>query len=196
MLVGVLLLSIAACWASDTNTATQTFKLGVNEVAKIKVYPAEVDMTIDMMSGDLAGTSPSTQSFNQAYVQYTSIVPAKTLVPFVLETRKVQAQISDGTLPAGTLLLVRADTIRTNKGYAGVQATGGDANHNQLLGDATTTTYAARDLITGITNCYTGTGNTAGPNIVYTYGVSDWDKIHSMTDPATLTVKFTLMDAQ
>jgi hypothetical protein len=186
----VLMLVVSACWAAH-DTATQTFALGVNEVAKLAVNPATVSMTINMLSTDHAGSPPSAVSSTGSFLQYTSVVPAVTTSPLVLEQRKIQAGITTGTLPDGTMLLAHVDPVIDGTGAVGV-STGVD----QTLGDATTTTYTAHDLITGIKCCWTGSDTSDGAALVYTFGVSDWSKIHIQKPAKTIIITYTLTAAQ
>lgn len=100
-----------------------------------------------------AGTAIADVTSNTSWINYTSIVATAT-------TNKVSVAIA-GTVPAGTTLKV----------IAAAHAGTGDGTYG-TPGEAVTLSATAQDLISTIGSCYTGTGNTNGHQLTYTWSVN------------------------
>jgi hypothetical protein len=204
-LVLVLLVMASAAFAVDTNAADQTFKLGVNSVAKLAVSnpggtgtgaEAFTLMIAAPALNDAAGALPSPDSNNATYtyLYYTSIVAnanstAAEGTGLVSGARK----ISVGTasfIPDGCLLSVSAaaPTSANLKGTVAGTTTGPGDIAMLSLG-------AGRDLLTNIANCRTGNASGDGARVTWGLRVNDtpagWLALHSQV-ATNCTVTYTL----
>ncbi|MDP3443059.1 MAG: hypothetical protein Q8T08_09400 [Ignavibacteria bacterium] len=100
-----------------------------------------------------AGTAIVDVTSSTSWINYTSIVATAT-------TNKVSVAIT-GIVPAGTTLKV----------VAAAHAGTGDGTYG-TPGAAVTLSATAQNLISTIGSCYTGTGNTNGHQLTYTWSVN------------------------
>lgn len=117
--------------------------------------PSPVSMTL---STSVAGSPVSPVSNSNMYMKVTSIVPTGS-------TRKITAIISNGTVPAGTILkLVSAPcTTSYSQGALG----------SVVSTPVTLNKTSGQTIIDGIGSCYTGTSTTDGYNLTYTWQPDD-----------------------
>ena len=101
-----------------------------------------------------AGTAIIDVTSNTSWINYTSIIETGS-------TNKVSVILSGTAVPLGTTLKVVAAT------HAGT----GDGTYGTPTA-AVTLSQTAQDLITTIGSCYTGTGNTNGHQLTYTWSVN------------------------
>jgi hypothetical protein len=100
-----------------------------------------------------AGTVIEAVSSNTSWINYTSIIETGS-------TNKVSVILSGTAVPAGTTLkVVAAAHAGTGDGTYGTPTT------------AVTLNQTAQDLITTIGSSYTGSGNTNGHQLTYTWSV-------------------------
>lgn len=182
----VMMWSLTACWA-ESDSVDQFVSLGVNEVAEIGIYGTVGDMAIDDPA--IGGNTPATRSSDSTYLNYTSIVPAAVPGPGLM-SRKIQAQITAGTVPAGTNLTLHAE-VEGGTGTVGSRI--GTDEKTLGIKPSPTDPYPAVDIIDGIKCGWTGVGSGKGGRLFYTFGVYDWSLIH-ITEMSQITVTFTLMD--
>lgn len=144
-------------------TRTYSFQIRIPDIKIMRIIrPGYANARIDMelrafQAGapvDITGTAVD----NTTWLQLTSIAPLN-------ENRKVTVQVTNGTsVPLGTKLKLSAANSTTGEGARGT------AYQNlELTGSSLT-------LIDGIGSCYTGTTNSSGYNLTYTW----------MPDPATI----------
>jgi hypothetical protein len=178
----VLLLVVSACWA-ESDTATQTFTCGVNEIAKISLYGTIGSMIISKPLAPLrGGDEPLAQNGSGSRLRWTSVVPAD-------KTRTVTAQVKYSLghdVPGGCGLYLTADTPDGNN--AGVVGdTAGQVNLSKVGG-----TYPAQSIITGIGTGWTGRADGVdGAMLHYVFKVDDWSVVRSAA-ARDITVTYTL----
>lgn len=182
LMIGLLLLVSVAAYAAETDTTTQTFKVGVDEIAAISTNGVAVtDLQIVSPAKGSGGPAPASQSsISNSRVRYTSVLVD------IAKARKVTAGILalDGTVPAGCKLQV----------LAGADAAGGAGVCGTPTAIATLPEDNASsvDIITGIKSCYTGdVVATDGHLLTYTLSIDDWGTVKKAL-AADVTVTLTL----
>lgn len=168
-LVALVSLLGAGAALAETDTATQTVTLTVNEVAEIAVT-GNVAMTLDNPA--TPGNDPADQSDSLTRIQYTSVVTGA-------QTRKITAEITDGAIPGGT--------------HLELGASGETANEGSPLADFDLTVGAAHDLVSSIGSVATGSGASDGLVLDYVWEVDSVIDLDT-ADSDVLTVTFTLTD--
>lgn len=148
-------------------TRTYSFSIRIPDIKMVRIIrPGYANTTLNLelrafQAGapvDLSGTAVD----NTSWLQMTSIAPLN-------ENRRVTAQVSNGTtVPLGTLLKLSATACTTGEGARG------SSYSNLVLSSST-----AKTLIDGIGTCYTGTTNTSGYNLTYTW-MPDPDNIEKL----------------
>lgn len=150
---GFCLLSLLLLFSESTSgqytNASASFIITVNPASVIRVTPST---PISLQMGPTVAGSVSTNTTNsETYLKMTSITSGNN--------KKVDAQITNGNPPTGTLLKVKAMTCTTGSGTFGTVA-------NQV----TLSRTASKTIIQGIGTCYTGVGTQDGYNLIY-----NWD---------------------
>jgi hypothetical protein len=154
------------------DTATQTVQLNVDDICLIDVTGDPAALAI--VAPAIGGQTPADATDNSTYAQYTSVVCGAT-------TRAVTANWGGGdAAPSGTSLSLEVTSLTAGCGTA---VAGG------ITVDAT-----ARNIVTGVTSCATGTGGTDGAQLTYTLSVSDVTQLDSCDDQS-VTITLTLTDA-
>jgi hypothetical protein len=181
--------------ASPGHTATQTFNLGVDNIARVGVSgnPAALILDAPATGGDdLPAATDSTTT-----LRYTSVVSAYTGGHSVgqQQSRGMQVGITAGTVPYGTTLDlgVTAPTGGDIKGTAGFLY--GPGTYTLGYADTAQHIAAAQLILQGIKSCITGTAtgtNADGAHLTYTLKTSDWRYLKVDTG-SDITVTFTLM---
>jgi hypothetical protein len=131
--------------------------------------------SLTLVAPDEAGTAIADATSNSSWINYTSIIES-------LATNKVTVALT-GTVPAGTTLKV----------VAAAQAGTGDGTFGSPT-EAVTLSTTPADLITAIGSCYTGTGNTNGHQLTYTWSVDDADYASVVAASGTdITATYTII---
>jgi hypothetical protein len=192
LLVVALIVLVTAVYA-ESDTANQVFKLGVNEVAEVSVVTAGATgtpaFTLTIDNPAIGGDIPADVSNSATKVRYTSIV-ADANGTSLMPTRKLDVYLSDGVVPGGCDLTVSATApgVDLAKGQMGIAGTGG------VVDGATNLT--AKELVTGIGNCYTGIAAGDGAAITWTLSVVPAQIAALKTaGGAEVTATYTLRDA-
>jgi hypothetical protein len=135
--------------------------------------------TLTLIKPAVPGDPVPAVSDSTSYLNYTTIADATAST--VGNHYKINVILSK-LPPTGTTLTVvaRAHSGTGAGDYGDVSAV--------LTPDATT----AQDIITGITSCYTGTG-AAGSRLRYTWSVSDYTTVVSVTSSSNLTATYTVV---
>lgn len=162
--------------AAQSYTPGEMITLNVSFYSLIATNNAPVNMVLTSSS---AGAPVTSVSNSDMYVKISSLVPGGT-------HREITARIASGTVPAGTkLTLVSAPCTTTNSGG--------------VLGTAFTTPILLdgvdKELVDLIGTCYTGTGNTDGYRLTYTWSrdtSQDYGLLQATQTPAAITVVLTL----
>jgi len=164
--------------AADTNVATSTLTLGVNEVSLLKASSNVINLTLQQRD---AGMSVEiSKSDSTARLLISSVITSTT--------RTLSAKITSGTVPAGTLL--KLTTLQPNASFVG---TTGTASSTVTL-DATD-----RPIVTGIGTCYSGTSASDGYPLKYTYALDSNPSTYGSLRATTgvqIVVTLTLTAAQ
>ena len=129
------------------------------------------------LSGPLALTAPERSAEHpindqNTYIRYTSVVPDGN-------TRTITAAITSGVLPSGCALKLA------------VAGLSGNGNTGVAVADGVYLSGAPQNIVTGIGNCYTGTGSTDGVQIGFTLDVEDEAKLVA-GETSVVTISFTL----
>lgn len=184
LLATVLLIAFAGTAWAESDTATQTVTAGINEIAVIDAIGSPGDMVISRP--DFGGEEPAAASGVSSYLQYTSIIHSANSESGA--SRKINAQITTGDLPAGTSLTLSATP---GSGGVGIVGTGRGVQDLGKVSGA----YPAQDLVQGIKNCWTLTSPAKGAKLAYVFKVSNWSEVVA-TDFVPITVTFTLLAEQ
>lgn len=171
--------------AVDTETSTQALSLTVDARAMIKVVK-EADgstggsIALSLAGATEAGAAPTTVGSDATTrLRVTSSTTGAT-------TRTITAQCSVNMYTANhTELLVQfADPVA----FQPVNTQGGSSTGATDISDG-----VAGVVVTGITNCYSGTTNNSGYLITYTFQKSA-DFTTGFTSPGNVTITYTITD--
>lgn len=138
--------------AQDTSEAGEavTYSLPAMKILDVE----GVAPTLTFAAPTEAGTAIVDVTSNTSWINYTSIIATGT-------TNKVSVVLSGTAVPAGTTLkVVAAAHAGTGNGTYGTPTA------------VVTLSAIAQDLITTIGSCFTGTGNTNGHQLTYTWSVN------------------------
>jgi hypothetical protein len=168
--LAVLALPAAVAIAADT--ATQTVQMNVDDICVIDVTADPAALAI--AAPGTGGQTPTGDSDNSTYAQYTSIVSGAA-------TRSLQANWGGSdAAPAGCSLDLEVTAVTAG---CGARVVGG-----------VTLTASTQNIVTGIGSCATGTGATDGAQLTYTLNIDDSTQLDS-GDDQSVTVTLTLTDA-
>ncbi|SHF53660.1 hypothetical protein SAMN05444274_106108 [Mariniphaga anaerophila] len=161
----------------DTGQFSVSFSLP--EVALVDVEPG-VDNSIHftILPGAESGNSLTvgSSSNNSLWLNYTSALPANQ------HSRKITAEVSQGTVPSGLKLFLEASRFSGN----GAGKRGQPAGRVELSNQP-------RPVVTGIGNCYTGNGVRAGHQLTFSVEVADYSEIESAGE-YNFVILYTLTD--
>ena len=160
-----------------------TGQLGVNltlpEITLVDIEPGlanSINFSISPATrgGDLPTIENTT---NQTlWINYTSALPVG------LNSRSINAEISQGTLPQGITLFLEASAYTgAGKGKFGI-SDGKIELSNQ-----------PQPIISGIGSCYTGDGVNNGHQLTFSIEISDYSKVYAV-DNAYYVVLYTITD--
>lgn len=151
LIITALIVTSVESYSQGTNQASNTISLGMPEVLLLKSNTPLINLTL------------SPQEAGQAVEQSKSDSTARILISSVVtgnQTRNLSASVTGGAVPAGTFLRVIA--LTPNSSFIGTR---GSLDAEVEL-DA-----SAKNIITGIGTCYSGTGADDGYILKYTFGV-------------------------
>ncbi len=176
-----VLIFASAVSAADNNTDNHKITIGIPNIALLDIEPDNdgFDMDVTEAISSEAG-NPLDFSVTNAtkWLNYTSVVNSS-------QTRKITAQITNGTLPSGVTLKVQAATSTTGFGTLGT-TTG--------VKDLSTTTPV--EVISGIGSCYTQNGANKGSLLSYSVVMDDensssWANLVAADYEVTITYTIT-----
>jgi hypothetical protein len=174
----LILTSTINSFAQDNNQGAHSVSINIPEVALLDLEGGS-SITLAPTAPTEAGAAFdfSSATNNTIWVNYSSIVASG-------KTRKVNAAITSGAVPAGLQLKVTAGSYAgTGKGTTGTAA-------SQVTLSAT-----AQDVVTGIGSCYTGNGASNGHNLTYALSLTSADSYNLLTQAnTTITVTYTITD--
>jgi len=172
----ILLLSFGQL-AAQSQTAGDIVTLHVSDYCLIDTNHAPVNL---VLSSSVAG-APVTSVFNSdMFVKISSVVPGNT-------HRTITARIASGAVPAGTRLsLIAATCTFTNSGGA----------LGTVVAVPVVLNAADQTIVDMIRSCYTGTGNTDGYRLTYTWfpysPAANYQLLQATTTPSVITVVLTI----
>lgn len=171
--IGITIAALLLTWSTGPstagNSATAIVEFGVEEISSMDVsgiLAHPIRMTTPVSGTVEAGSNGDT------YIRYTSVVPHG-------KTRTISAAISSGTIPRGCRLKLNVVEMNGNGAY-GRAVPGGI----YLTGNP-------QGIVTGIGNCFTGTGADDGVRIECALEVEDESKLIA-DETSTVAVLFTL----
>ena len=159
-------------------SAYDQFTIVVNDKCMLSTNtsPSPVSMTL---STSVAGSAVSPVSNSNMYIKVTSIVPTGS-------TRKITAIISNGTVPAGTILnLISAPCTSINsQGALG----------SVVSAPITLLKTSDQTIVDGIGSCYTGLSTTDGYHLTFTWqpDQTNYYLINATPVATAVTVTFTI----
>lgn len=178
----ILFILISVLFAGETvaqqnYTAGAEVTLHVPDFCLIDTNHAPVNLTLSTI---VAGAPVMTVSNSDMYVKISSSTPGGTY-------RKITVRITSGTVSPGTRLTLVA-ALSTNANGSGARGT--------IVPTPIILNGIDQMLIHGIGSCYTGTGNTDGYHLTYTWGpynpATDYQLIQATASPTTLTIMLTI----
>jgi hypothetical protein len=139
----------------DNQATTNGLSLGMPELNLLNSASAAINLVLT--------TTVAGQAVKSFVADSTARLKISSIVAGSL-TRTLSAQVTTGTIPAGTTLKLRAQTPNTN--FGGTPGT--------LVGsDVTLSTGSGASIITGIGSCYSGTIADDGYKLKYTWGLDN-----------------------
>lgn len=146
------------------------------EIALIRIEPDNSDITLTLDAPSEAGAmNLSTVSYAAKRIIYTSALP-------LLSTRKITAEKTFGTIPAGTKFYLIVSNSSTGSGELG---TG--------LGEIEIPDTGQVDIISNIGSSFTGTGTSAGHAIDYKLSVTNMSQLRS-SNSESIGITFTIIE--
>ena len=184
ILIICLLLVYMFINAQPTNNDTHTVNINIPEVALLNIHSTS-DLDIKLSGTNVIDVGKAVifnDSDTSTWINYSSVVGSKTK-----PVREITVQISEGNIPEGLVLYVKA--------YSDVSKGGGKVgkpikNRKKLTNNPIT-------IIKKIGSSYTGVGPNKGHNIEYSIELDDSSDSYSKLDfnqSGSLTVTYTLSD--
>ncbi|WP_247234446.1 hypothetical protein [Telluribacter sp. SYSU D00476] len=176
-LIGLLLPLRVYCQTTVVATTHVPASISLPVVALLDIEPSNDAVVLAIPATTEAGQSltMSATSNNTKWLNYTSAILAGG------STRRITAQISSGSVPAGVRLLL---TVSSPMG-AGGGARGGSVTNLAL-------TTAAQTILSGIGGAFTGNGINNGHQLTYSLGISNYSSL--VKTSSTVMVTYTLTD--
>jgi len=150
MLAAFILISINVR-TQDSNEANETINYSMPAMRVLDLEGTAPSLTF--VAPTEGGTNIADATANSSWINYTSIVSSGV-------TNKITVSISGNAVPDGTQLKVEAAEYTGN----------GDGTFGTPSGQIILSS-SAQELITAIGSCYTGTGNTNGHQLTYTWSI-------------------------
>ena len=185
LFAALVVLTVNATFAQDTNVDFHTVTIGIPEVALLDLESSTgTAITLQGTAPTEAGEAANFNASNSdVWINYSSIVGSVTE-----PSRNVTVQITDGNVPNGLVLSVLASQ---DNGQG--DGTMGTANAAAI--ELSTTT--ADKIIDGVGSSYTGNGANKGHNLTYSLALDTAAGSYAQVDfdqATTLTVTYTLSD--
>ncbi len=146
------------------------------EIALIRIEPDNSDISLSLdLPGEAGSMNLSTVLPTAKRIIYTSALP-------LLATRKITAEKTYGTIPAGTKFYLVVYNSSTGSGELGVG-----------LGEVEIPQTGQVDIISNIGSSFTGTGSESGHAIDYKLDVTNMSQLKS-TDSGNIGITFTIIE--
>jgi len=165
--------------AQDNNETASSLSLGLPALALIKTDAAAINLTLTTtVAGEMVAASVENTS---ARIRVTSIIASGT--------RSISGAVTAGTPPTNTYLKM-TPFVNPAPNFVGTPGTVTATEYDLTLGAAA----GAKEIVTGIGSCYSGTGATDGYAIKYEFGILDAGDFGDIraTAGAAMTVTFTI----
>lgn len=181
LLLGIILTclvlpQLAFAQIGDDNKAEQTVNVSLGQVALLAIPPVEVNLAL--ASATFAGEAIATSLSNEnSRLRITSLVG-------VDELRRIEAQITTGTLPFGTRLQIEAMEALQN--FIG---DGGASTGAQTLSSASSVI-----VLNSVGSCNSGVEDGDGYILKYTFGEDIDPETAAVAGSADITITYTLLD--
>lgn len=164
---------------SQVSTGQVNVHLSLPEITLVDIEPSSSNSINFSISPALGGgDSPEIQNTSNEtlWINYTSALPDG------LNSRSINVEISQGTLPQGVALFLEASP------YAG----NGDGKLGVSDGRIELSSQP-KPIISGIGNCYTGDGVSNGHQLTFSIEIADYSEIYAV-DNAYYLVLYTITD--
>lgn len=180
MVIGAI--SSTTLLAQDDTDDVHNVTITVPLVALLDIAPAGSTITLGATAPTEAGLPLdfSGATDNSLWLNYSSIINTG-----VVDSRRVTAAITSGTVPGGMVLKVTA----------GAAAGSGDGTLGGTAG-VVTLDGTAQNVVTAIGSCYTGDGTTNGHQLTYALELDAGGNYADLdiNDATTLEITYTLTD--
>lgn len=179
MILTSILFFVNSYGYSQAGTGQINVNLSLPEITLVDIEPGfanSINFTI----------SPSSRGGESAIIQKTTNetlwINYTCALPDGPNSRSINAEISQGTLPQGVALFLEASP------YSGT----GDGNLGIADGKIELSSQP-KPIISGIGNCYTGDGISNGHQLSFSIEISDYSQIYAV-DNAYFLVLYTITD--
>ncbi len=166
--------------AQDTNETGSALSLGLPALALIKTDAAPINLTLTTtVAGEMVAASVVNTA---ARIRVTSIIEGTG-------TRSISGAVTAGVPPTNTYLKM-TPFINLAPNFVGTPGNVTAVEYDLTEGSS----GGAKEIVTGIGSCYSGTGATDGYAIKYEFGIlnaGDFGDIRA-TAGAAMTVTFTI----
>lgn len=182
-LVSVLVFFFAVVTSAQSKTVSHDLRVTIPHYAMVGLSSTE-DITLIATAPETAGEGLKFTSAtnNTKYLQYSSIMASNNA------TNSISVSMTNvGTgLPEGVTIEVQAE--KKSSGGKGNRGTGVDS-------PIVLSTSESKDIVTGIKNCYTGTG-TNGHKLTYALKMADTDESYEALTSGNfdVTVTYTITE--
>jgi len=173
--------TISAMAENNQSTAKHDIKVGIPSYSLVGVSSASsitLEPGLPSLAGEGLNFSASSASDESVWLNYSSILSGKS-------SNSISVSMTGDNLPSGvTIELVASEDAGKGQGDTG------NAKQTKI-----TLNGNDQDIITGIGNCYTGTGSGSGHQLTYSLKMSDekanYDKLTSGDFETTVTYTIT-----
>lgn len=183
IVLSFLILGAVKLYAGDDNQKTHSISINIPEVALLSLEGGtSISLTPTAPTEAGGAFDFSTAVNNDIWVNYSSIISGQA-------SRNVTAQITSGTVPSGLAIKIKASEYSSTGG-------GGKGTFGISTG-VITLDGTAKNVLTGVKSCYTGTGENNGHNLQYTLELDSntQDAYSLLSEGSTpITVMYTLTD--
>jgi hypothetical protein len=149
------------------------------EVALVDIEPdGDNRIQFTILPGTESGSAPTVQNAtqNSLWLNYSSALPASQ------NSRSITAEVSQGVVPRGIKLFLEASKFSGNGGGSPGQTAGRIELSNQ-----------PRPIVSGIGNCFTGTGVGTGHQLTFSIEISDYTEMETAGE-TNFVVLYTLTE--
>lgn len=154
-------------WGSQRSSS---FTITIQPASVIRIVPGTITLSLTPL---VAGGPVTNDVDNSSYLRVTSIVSGNN------SNKKVQANITMGSVPSGTVLKLAATKCITGSGTFGTAS-------------SITLNNTAQTIITGIGSCYTGDGPLEGYNLTYRWELNTGNTVNLIAGTTVVSITYTI----